>query len=258
MKFKLVSDLHLEFCKGVNEWTPPKTDEDKNTVLLLAGDINTGVKAYEWILDRAEQFKAVFYILGNHEFYGNEYHKVRKQWKEIEKPDNFFFLDNTTVIYEGVKIIGTTLWTDPYDQGDETTVWYGKLYMSDYRVTKINDRGTYRKLHPMDTRLAHFDAVRFIKKELEKWDDMPTLIMTHHLPTKKCVHAQFEGDRFNPFFMTELIQLMMDYRIDAWVHGHTHTNVDEIVINTRVMCNPGGYPYHDVNPGFDEGFTFNV
>jgi len=250
-----MSDLHLEFFRDEIKFFPKG---NKDTVLLLAGDVHKGINGYDWIIDRTKDFKAVFYILGNHEFYGKTYHKVRDAWKKIEKPDNLFFLDNDTVVYEGIKIIGTTLWTDPYDKGDETTIWFGKLQMNDYRVITYKDRDTYRKLHPMDTRLAHFDAVRFIEKELKEWHDGPVLVMTHHLPTDKCVHRQFKGDKFNPFFVTELDHLMKEYRIDAWVHGHTHTNVDTMVCNTRIMCNPMGYPRHDINPGFDEGFTFEL
>ncbi len=41
MKIRVLSDLHREFA----DWTPPKGDQD---VVLLAGDIHSGMKGIAW------------------------------------------------------------------------------------------------------------------------------------------------------------------------------------------------------------------
>ena len=36
-----------------------------------------------------------------------------------------------------------------------------------------------------------------------------------------------------------------------WVHGHTHTSFDYVLLGTRVVCNPRGYIPYEPNPDFD-------
>lgn len=80
-KFKLVSDLHLEFYKEGDEvYRPPVEKDDANTVLLLAGDIHVGTKALPWIEEMTKRYRHVVYVLGNHEFYGQEWYKTLDFW----------------------------------------------------------------------------------------------------------------------------------------------------------------------------------
>ena len=46
-----------------------------------------------------------------------------------------------------------------------------------------------------------------------------------------------------------------DSRIDAWIYGHSHTNIDTEIGSTKVICNQMGYVFeneHVIN-GFDPG-----
>ena len=43
-------------------------------------------------------------------------------------------------------------------------------------------------------------------------------------------------------------------RIDAWIFGHSHANMDETISNTRIVYNQLGYVYYRENlGGFDGG-----
>jgi len=61
MKIRILSDLHLEF----QQWSPPKADAD---VVVLAGDIDVGIRGVEWAR-RSFPSSPVVYVPGNHEFY---------------------------------------------------------------------------------------------------------------------------------------------------------------------------------------------
>ena len=65
MRVAFVSDIHLEFSGK----TIGKIDAD---VLILAGDIGTVFLGIEYALKLAEKYPnlIIFYIPGNHEFYG--------------------------------------------------------------------------------------------------------------------------------------------------------------------------------------------
>jgi predicted phosphodiesterase len=260
MKFKLVSDLHLEFYRGATEWEPEQLPYDNEIVLLLAGDINTGLKAAPWLKTMCERYKHVVYILGNHEFYAHEWHEVKDGWKKLEMPDNFTFLDDDVLYLDGVRVLGGTLWTLVQDQTKDFggTVWKGQQRMTDYRVAKIRVGNEYKRLDVGTTIRAHKDTVKFLTAELEKPYEGKTVVMTHHLPAMACVAERFKGDELNAFFVTKLEYLMEAYAIDVWCHGHTHDKVDTVVHNTRVLCNPRGYPGVQLNNEYIEDLTFEL
>ena len=261
MRFKLLSDLHLEFY---NEklWKPQETNEDKNTVLLLAGDIHVGGKAAPWITEMCERFEHVVYILGNHEFYNHEWNEVKNLWKNIIMPKNFTFLDNDTIYFKDVRVIGGTLWTGVKDQTDDLAfaIWQGRQRMRDYQVTQVihvpGIKGV--RLTVPDTMEAHEETVKYIIATLERPYLGKTIVMTHHLPHMKCVAKRFEGDFLNAFFVTDLNYIIEAYDIKYWVHGHTHDNVDITVHNTKILCNPAGYHDIEMNQGFNEGLVFET
>lgn len=261
-KFKLLSDLHLEFynqkrhmVKDAPVWEPTPTDQDKDTVLLLAGDIHVGKKALPWIKDRCKQYKKVIYILGNHEFYGQQVHKVKAFWAEVDI-DNFVFLDDDVHYAADYRILGGTLWTkveDPF------LVWTARQRMTDYNVITYKNRdGIYRKLNVHATNELHTATVNRFVEILNTPFTGKTIVMTHHLPHPKCVHKKWKTSPLNDFFMTNLDWLINKYDIDVWCHGHTHDVVDTYVGKTRILCNPMGYHGVALNQDFNEDLIFAV
>ncbi len=59
MRVQILSDLHNEF--GVFEYNFSNID-----LLILAGDIDLGLKGFEWISEKVKNIP-VLYVLGNHE-----------------------------------------------------------------------------------------------------------------------------------------------------------------------------------------------
>lgn len=260
MKFKLLSDLHLEFYgrttyMGLDQpmWKPEMTDEDAETVLLLAGDIHVGFKAKEWIKDMCTRFHHVVYILGNHEFYNNELYAVKEGWHLVDMPDNFTYLDDGVVYFDNVRVVGGTLWTqvtDPF------MVWTGPKRMTDYQVTTVREYGKLRRMNVADTNKEHFETINAVTRLLaEEWAGK-TVVMTHHLPHELCVHEFYKENSLNAFFMTDLDHVIKNFDIDVWCHGHTHTCVDVEVHGTRILCNPMGYHGVQLNQDFNEGLIF--
>lgn len=264
MKFRLLSDLHLEFQKRVVDYTPIPLKDDKTTVLILAGDIALGIDAEPFIKKMCKRFYKVVYCLGNHEFYYNEYNKTRKQWNDRPgMPGNFILLDDhVAVIDDEVRLVGGTLWTD-FNNNDYFAKSLAQQGMTDFHCAKFKEKlgeGKYRrrKLHPNDTILAHKQTLFLITETLRVPFDGPTVVVTHHLPHPLCVAQAFRTNPLNPAYMTNLDAVIEGNEIAVWVHGHTHTNVDVEVHGTRILCNPRGYFPDDLNRGFNEKLTFEV
>lgn len=57
----------------------------------------------------------------------------------------------------------------------------------------------------------------------------------------------------NSAFASEYGDLIADSRIDAWIYGHSHTNIDTEIGGTRIISNQMGYVFEDeyLMNGFD-------
>lgn len=251
MKIRLLSDLHLEF----EDFEIPYVEGDEETVLILAGDIHTGLKAQHFIRDACAQFYRVVFVLGNHEFYGADFHMLPYHWVNLarnEMPTNFHFLHKfAPQPIDDVLFVGDTLWTNIPKRVADT---YAHV-LNDYNCIKYRDR----RITPLDTTNAHINQLLEFDATLKVTQGYfrKTVMVTHHLPTYLCVEEKFKNSPLNPFFVTELDEFIHKHDINVWCHGHTHANVYQVVNGTRILCNPKGY--RDENKaGFDPKFTFEV
>lgn len=82
MKIRIYSDIHQELHREDKLFDIPLLDDDKNTVLILAGDIDYLKFGLELANRHSEQFKAVIYVPGNHEYYNDSKGKLgeEKRW----------------------------------------------------------------------------------------------------------------------------------------------------------------------------------
>lgn len=109
MKLHILSDLHLGF--GAME--RPLNDAD---VVILAGDISRPREAVAWAI-RFE--RPVLYVLGNHEFYGSSIEAARREARALCRGSPVHLLDDDEIVIDGVRFLGTTLWTDFRLFGDD-------------------------------------------------------------------------------------------------------------------------------------------
>ena len=81
-------------------------------------------------------------------------------------------------------------------------------------------------------------------------------MVTHHLPTMAVVAPEHKDNLLNSAFATELGDFIANSRIDAWIFGHSHANIDATIGNTRIVCNQLGYVYYRENLGGFDGRKF--
>ena len=135
---RIFSDIHLDFdipnkLKNFNPeqgiWTPTALPKDKETILILAGDIWHAKKPFSfanfsWFKHISEQFHSIVVLLGNHDFWGgnlkNEYNTYQKYILE-QNLSNVHLLQNNTLKFDNLKIIGGTMWTN-FNDGNYITL----------------------------------------------------------------------------------------------------------------------------------------
>jgi Icc-related predicted phosphoesterase len=59
-------------------------------------------------------------------------------------------------------------------------------------------------------------------------------------------------------FASSLDEFVVSSGAHLWIHGHTHDSFDYCIGNTRVVCNPGGYPGVEPNSRFVPGLVVRV
>lgn len=247
MKIHLLSDLHLEF----QDWTPPATDAD---VVVLAGDIHLGVRGVEWAKRHFTQ--PVVYVPGNHEFYKHNLTTLPAKLREAAAGSVVRVLMDEAVVLDGVRFLGATLWTDfALDGCSPEAMRAAQQEMTDYQKIRIGTR--YHRARPVDTRAAHLASRSFLKASLAQPFDGPTVVVSHHAPSRLSVAEQYRGDVLSAAYASELDDLFGP-GANLWLHGHMHHSCEYAQQATRVACNPRGYAPKDVNPDFIGNFVISL
>ncbi|BBE51988.1 3',5'-cyclic adenosine monophosphate phosphodiesterase CpdA [Ferriphaselus amnicola] len=245
MKLHVLSDIHLEFSSFV----PPETDAD---VVILAGDVGKLAGGMYWAA-RTFAGKRIIYVAGNHEFYGTQRRETVSQLHIASQATGVHLLDDAEVIIDGVRFLGSTLWTDfmlfgaderPYAMRD------GMNCLNDFRGAISEGVMTFS---PADSVKLHEQSLGWLETKLAEPFDGKTVVVTHHLPSMLSVAERYQSKLLSACFASHLDHLFG--KMDVWIHGHTHDSFDYHTHDTRVVCNPRGYVTYrgaenfDFNPG---------
>ncbi|MDX1480553.1 MAG: metallophosphoesterase [Woeseiaceae bacterium] len=247
MKLHVLSDLHTEFA----DFDVPKTDAN---VVVLAGDIGVGIAAIEWVAQQIPSLPVV-YVPGNHEYYGQDISSTDRLAEAA--PTNVRVLDNKACAIDGVRFLGSTLWTDFKFDG-EGEAWFAReraqRLIEDFTAIQNGNR----RFTPKDSIDLHRKSVAWLVDELEQGHAGPTVVVTHHLPAAPSVARRYRNNPLNPAFASRLEGIIEKYQPKLWIHGHTHVACDYEIYGTRVVCNPRGYPSESDARGFQPDLVIEL
>lgn len=247
MRIQYASDLHLEFNRSdiVLEPVAP--------VLVLAGDIGdpTSAQYRAFLADCARRWEHVVVVAGNHEFYNRKGRHLWRfglytpdtvavrlaacRWAAMEAGANVHFLERESVVIDGVRFLGCTLWSDV--SGAEEIV--GRR-MSDYAMIA---RAEGEPLEPADVLTWHQRDRAWLEAEIAGEGSAPIVVVTHHLPTYALIAEQFAGSPLNAGFASHLDNALVRPPVRAWICGHSHQAGRVDVNGVTCVLNPVGYPY---------------
>jgi predicted phosphodiesterase len=251
MKIQILSDIHLEFSQYQIE-----TVEDTN-IIIIAGDFATARKLGELKAVSQSVSKQVFFVAGNHDYYDGNLSVVNKYLEQIElEIDTFHFLNNSSFIYDDVKLIGCTLWSnfDLAPKPEEYARTVGSSINDFWKISKLSEERISR-FTPSDCRKLNEESRNFLKMELSTDVESRSVVITHFMPSPKSIHPRFEHDILNPFFCCNCENLM-EPNVPLWIHGHTHDSMDYFHKGTHVIANPKGY--YSENKKFNGRLTIDL
>lgn len=235
MKLQILSDLHL----SVQPLAPPRSDAD---LVILAGDIDRPAAAMAWALALD---KPVVYVPGNHEFYGSSLGATVAELKRLAAGTRVRVLDNEVAFWPGLRIVGSTLWTDYLACGhgaeQDRAIAQALAFNRDFSRIRCGEPGAERLFTPQDAAALFVRNAAWLAQTLATPFAGSTLVVTHHAPSLRSIHPRFAGSPLNAGFVSNAEQLLDGTRVQLWVHGHTHDGFDYRVKGCRVLCNPRGY-----------------
>lgn len=230
------SDLHLEFSENRNflKHNPIKVVGE---ILLLAGDILPLCllkKQKDFFDFVADNFRATYWIPGNHEYYNYNITTVKNDFCEAVRK-NVFLLNNRKIEYKNVELVFSTLWSriSAYNE------WSVEKNMSDFAVIKNGDR----RFNARDMNALHESCLSFLHASFNKKDEhKQTVIVTHHVPTLLHYPEKYKTDSLNEAFASEQHDFIFNSNVDYWIYGHHHVNTPAFTIGkTKMLTNQLGY-----------------
>ena len=269
LKCRLLSDLHLEF----GSWAIPPHEDDRDTVLVLAGDIHTKGRVvlpgshdpsnkdqtvYSWIGQYVDKFKAIVIVLGNHDYWGGCMDRMPlkiKEYVEAQGWKNVHVLENEVAVIEGVAFIGSTFWTD-MNGGDSRARYDDEQSSNNYK--KIRFKLT-RKIKSHVLELRHKISKNFIEKYCADNPTIPKVLVTHQAPLLESwteAYGDMTPEWGDVSDCGQWIESLPGLKVIC--HGHLHTKLDYMYKGRLVFCNPRGYAPDALTKGFDPYKSFTV
>lgn len=236
MRIQFASDLHLEFKENL-AYIQSIPFEVTGEILILAGDTfylkdrtMPNIKFWKWA---SQNYLQVMLVPGNHEFYNNGDVSVRGDSWQYMFLDNVGYYYNKVVRISDMDIVLSTLWSH-IPAENEFNVFRG---MNDFRQILYDKH----RLRIEDFNAEHEKCLTFIKQSVLESTAKHIVVVTHHLPTFQAVTKEQINDNMNNAYVTELGNFIADSRIDYWIYGHSHKNIDTEIGTTKIISNQLGY-----------------
>ncbi|MFO1321557.1 MAG: metallophosphoesterase [Burkholderiales bacterium] len=270
MKLQLLSDLHLERDPDFRPTPAPDAD-----ALVLAGDIGSyqrgsrlkddtfGLAAFSPHRSTCP-WKTVLYVPGNHEYDDLDFDETHARLQDVCERLGIVLLERSTVTLDGVRFIGTTLWTDfdalalgtrpvsSHPTADSPLTIRLRQREKAFRAANyyLSKNSTLRRGAPMlaqDIREFGLECQQWLRAALAEAHDGPTVVVTHFAPSLRSHDPRFGVTPGTAGFCNALDDLFPAARL--WVHGHLHCRNDYFVagdvdghpFRCRVVANPLGY-----------------
>jgi len=263
MKLQLLSDLHLEVHPRFEAVPVPGAD-----LLVLAGDIGsyqTGSRLSDALFGM-ERFSPrhgwptpVIYVPGNHEYDNDDFDAVHARLREACAALDIQWLERETLVIDGVRFVGTTLWSDfdaLVEQRDSMTEALKKrgkaMRAANFYLEKAATTRNGQPFMAEELRAQALLCQDWLRDALAQPFDGTTVAITHFAPSLASADPRYGLTPGTAGFCNSLDEFLP--RAQLWLHGHLHCAFDYVKDGCRVVANPLGYR----SKGEQEAFRPNL
>jgi hypothetical protein len=274
MKIQLLSDLHLEVHPQFRAEPAPDAD-----LLVLAGDVGSyqpgsrlagtdfGLERFSPLPQYAGWPVPVLYVPGNHEYDGMDFDEAHRRLREACDRLGLQWLERETLVRDGVRFVGTTLWSDfeVFCDADEGTpqglARNLKAREKAFRAANfyLQKTGTTRHGQPMLAEAVREEALSsqaWLRAALQTPFAGTTVAITHFAPSLLSADPRYGRTPGTAGFCNALDDLLPMAQL--WLHGHLHCAFDYQHRGCRVVANPLGYAAKGEQEGFRPAASIRV
>lgn len=257
MKIQLLSDLHLETHPDFMPTPAPGAD-----VLVLAGDIGSyqagsklqdedfGLARFSPLPQHAGWPTPVLFIPGNHEYDGLDFDATHQRLRATCERLGIVWLERETVALQGVRFVGTTLWSDFDALGPDASDSEASLALllkardkafraANYYLQKNTATRAGAPMLADAIRLQALDCQAWLRNALATPYAGKTVVVTHFAPSLHSADPRYGRTPGTAGFCNALDELLPLAQL--WLHGHLHAPSDYVHQGCRVVANPRGY-----------------
>ena len=264
MNIQLLSDLHLEAHPHFVPEPAPGAD-----VLVLAGDVGSyqegsqladqdfGLARFSPLPLGAGWPTPVLFVPGNHEYDAQDFDEAHARLRSTCDRLGIAWLERETLVMQGVRFVGTTLWSDFDALADhEGSADLGrrlKLREKAFRAANfyLRKTGGTRDGEPFLAEAMRDQALlcqQWLAQALAVPFAGPTVAVTHFAPSLLSADPRYGLVPGTAGFCNAIDGLLP--RASLWLHGHLHAPSDYTVRGEsgdgspwqcRVVANPLGY-----------------
>lgn len=127
--------------------------------------------------------------------------------------------------------------------------------MNDYQL--IRKDPSYSRLRSIDIHVIHNESIKWLEKSLGKRNSKTNVVITHHVPRINSINEKYRNDLISAGYASNLECFIQRTKPDLWIHGHVNEAFDYCIGQTRIICNPKGYPGEVVN-GFRDNLMVEI
>lgn len=246
MRVQYASDLHLEFGEN-SRWLKEHPLIPSADILVLAGDIgylgDDNYISHPFWNRVSEDFNQVIVVPGNHELYKFfDINELRNGW-QLEIRHNVRVCYNSVIaLNEETDLIASTLWAHI----PPTEEYLTERCVSDFKRIR---NGEFR-LSAQRFNEEHEVCRNFIEKAVSESNAERIVVATHHVPSFALMAEEFKDSSINGAFTVELAGMIAESRINCWIYGHSHRNIDKMIGSTRCVSNQLGYVFQNEHNTF--------
>jgi len=261
MRCIYLSDLHLE--SQPFRGTLPGGD-----VLIVAGDlcharcldparrdrysVEQRDRARRFVDLATSRFPHVLMVAGNHEHYDG----ILEETVPCLRAGlpGVTVLDDEAVEVDGVRFIGTTLWSDfeggSQDGLDRVRRRMGEFFFVKRRTATAEGTVALARFQPEHALALHRRSLAALRLQLDRAPARPTVVVSHHAPSLQGLNPRHAGNGLDGAYASNLDDLLSTLRnVPVWVHGHTHIRRVYRIGETEVRANCRGFEGKDPSAG---------